>query len=46
MIATSIGIALYPDDADERALLLNYADTALYKANTKLDRDHDGIACE
>lgn len=27
MIATSIGIALYPDDADERALLLSYAST-------------------
>ncbi|MGE7157163.1 EAL domain-containing protein [Methylorubrum rhodesianum] len=34
-IATSIGIALYPDDADERALLLNYADTALYRAKTE-----------
>lgn len=35
MIATSIGIALYPDDADERALLLSYADTALYKAKAE-----------
>ncbi len=34
-IATSIGIALYPDDADDRALLLNYADTALYKAKAE-----------
>ncbi|KQT53560.1 diguanylate phosphodiesterase [Methylobacterium sp. Leaf456] len=31
-IATSIGIALYPDNADERASLLNDADTALYRA--------------
>jgi diguanylate cyclase (GGDEF)-like protein/PAS domain S-box-containing protein len=35
VIASSIGIALYPDDADERALLLNYADTALYKAKAE-----------
>ncbi|MEE7475508.1 EAL domain-containing protein [Methylobacterium hispanicum] len=35
VIATSIGIALYPDDAEERALLLNYADTALYKAKSE-----------
>jgi diguanylate cyclase (GGDEF)-like protein/PAS domain S-box-containing protein len=34
-IATSIGIALYPDDAQERALLLSYADTALYKAKSE-----------
>ena len=34
-IATSIGIALYPDDADERAALLNYADTALYRAKSE-----------
>ncbi|MGY6284627.1 bifunctional diguanylate cyclase/phosphodiesterase [Methylorubrum extorquens] len=34
-IATSIGIALYPDDADERASLLNYADTALYRAKSE-----------
>lgn len=31
-IATSVGIALYPDDADERALLMGHADTALYRA--------------
>jgi len=35
VIATSMGIALYPDDADERALLLSYADTALYKAKSE-----------
>jgi diguanylate cyclase (GGDEF)-like protein len=34
-IATSIGIALFPDDADERAALLNYADTALYRAKSE-----------
>ena len=34
-IATSIGIALYPDDADERAALLSYADTALYRAKSE-----------
>lgn len=35
VIATSIGIAVYPDDADERALLLSYADTALYRAKSE-----------
>ena len=35
VIATSVGIALYPDDAGERALLLNYADTALYRAKSE-----------
>ncbi len=35
LIATSIGIALYPDDAQERTLLLSYADTALYKAKSE-----------
>ena len=34
-IATSIGIALYPDDAVERQGLLNQADTALYKAKSE-----------
>ena len=34
-IATSIGIALYPDDADEPATLLSYADTALYRAKSE-----------
>ena len=33
-IATSIGVALYPDDAQERAALLSYADTALYRAKS------------
>jgi len=32
MISTSIGIAIYPDDAEDSASLLNYADTALYRA--------------
>jgi diguanylate cyclase (GGDEF)-like protein/PAS domain S-box-containing protein len=35
VIATSVGIALYPDDTQERALLLSYADTALYKAKSE-----------
>ncbi|WP_289016149.1 EAL domain-containing protein [uncultured Methylobacterium sp.] len=35
VIATSVGIALYPDDAGERALLLNYADMALYRAKSE-----------
>ncbi|SFG97883.1 sensor domain-containing diguanylate cyclase [Methylobacterium gossipiicola] len=35
VIATSVGIAVYPDDADERALLLSYADTALYRAKSE-----------
>jgi diguanylate cyclase (GGDEF)-like protein/PAS domain S-box-containing protein len=34
-IATSIGVALYPDDADEPATLLSYADTALYRAKSE-----------
>ncbi len=34
-IATSIGISLYPDDAEERATLLHYADTALYRAKSE-----------
>ena len=34
-VATSIGIALYPDDAQDRALLLSYADTALYRAKSE-----------
>jgi len=32
MIATSIGIALSPDDAVDRQALLNHADVALYRA--------------
>ncbi|UYW29569.1 EAL domain-containing protein [Methylorubrum extorquens] len=34
-ISASIGIALYPDDANERAALLSYADTALYRAKSE-----------
>ncbi|AYO81623.1 bifunctional diguanylate cyclase/phosphodiesterase [Methylobacterium brachiatum] len=34
-IATSVGIALFPDDTDERASLLSYADTALYRAKSE-----------
>src|SRR5207342_3791617 len=32
LISTSIGIALYPDDATDRHALLSHADTALYRA--------------
>ena len=34
-IATSIGIALYPDDATDRESLLSHADTALYRAKAE-----------
>ncbi len=34
-IATSIGIALYPDDSVERQSILGYADTALYRAKSE-----------
>ena len=34
-ISSSIGIALYPDDASDRQMLLNHADTALYRAKTE-----------
>jgi diguanylate cyclase (GGDEF)-like protein/PAS domain S-box-containing protein len=34
-ISSSIGIAIYPDDADDRQTLLNHADTALYRAKTE-----------
>jgi diguanylate cyclase (GGDEF)-like protein/PAS domain S-box-containing protein len=34
-ISTSIGIALYPDDATDRQVLLTHADTALYRAKTE-----------
>jgi diguanylate cyclase (GGDEF)-like protein len=32
VIATSIGIALYPDNADDAEQLMSHADTALYRA--------------
>src|SRR3982075_2246485 len=35
VVSTSIGIALYPDDAADRQTLLNHADTALYRAKTE-----------
>ena len=34
-ISTSIGIALYPDDATDREGLLSHADTALYRAKAE-----------
>src|SRR5439155_18750737 len=34
-VSTSIGIALYPDDAADRQTLLTHADTALYRAKTE-----------
>jgi diguanylate cyclase (GGDEF)-like protein/PAS domain S-box-containing protein len=34
-ISTSIGIALCPDDAADREVLLTHADTALYRAKTE-----------
>ena len=34
-VATSVGIAVYPDDADDRAGLLSNADTALYRAKSE-----------
>jgi diguanylate cyclase len=34
-ISTSIGIALYPDDAMDRQALLTHADTALYRAKSE-----------
>ena len=34
-IQTSIGIAIYPDDATDREMLLTQADTALYRAKTE-----------
>jgi diguanylate cyclase (GGDEF)-like protein/PAS domain S-box-containing protein len=35
LVATSIGIAIYPDDATDRTVLLSYADTALYRAKSE-----------
>ena len=35
LISTSIGIALCPNDATDRQLLISYADTALYRAKTE-----------
>jgi diguanylate cyclase len=34
-ISTSIGIAIYPDDATDRHALLSHADTALYRAKNE-----------
>lgn len=34
-ISGSLGIALYPDDANDREMLLTHADTALYRAKTE-----------
>jgi diguanylate cyclase (GGDEF)-like protein/PAS domain S-box-containing protein len=34
-IGTSVGIALYPDDATNAETLLNFADTAMYRAKEK-----------
>jgi diguanylate cyclase (GGDEF)-like protein/PAS domain S-box-containing protein len=34
-ISTSIGVALYPDDAPDRQALLSHADTALYRAKSE-----------
>lgn len=33
--SASIGVALFPDDADDRETLLNHADTALYRAKSE-----------
>ncbi|TPK98637.1 MULTISPECIES: EAL domain-containing protein [unclassified Mesorhizobium] len=35
MVSASIGIALYPLDADEQASLVSHADTALYRAKAE-----------
>ncbi len=39
-IATSIGIALFPDDATDRHSLLTHADTALYRAKNEGRNTH------
>jgi diguanylate cyclase (GGDEF)-like protein/PAS domain S-box-containing protein len=39
-ISTSIGIALYPDDAMDRQALLTHADTALYRAKADGGNTH------
>ncbi|MCJ2020168.1 diguanylate cyclase, partial [Methylobacterium sp. E-065] len=35
VIATSIGVAVYPDDAEDQRALLSYADAALYRAKAE-----------
>ncbi|MEH3146352.1 MAG: EAL domain-containing protein [Methylobacterium frigidaeris] len=35
LVAASIGVAVYPDDAGDRTTLLSYADTALYRAKAE-----------
>ncbi|MBE7247294.1 MAG: EAL domain-containing protein, partial [Actinomycetospora chiangmaiensis] len=35
VIATSIGVAVYPDDAQDQRALLSYADAALYRAKAE-----------
>lgn len=35
LMSTSIGIALYPQDATDQETLVNYADTALYRAKSE-----------
>ena len=35
LVTTSIGIAIYPTDANDRQALLSHADTALYRAKTE-----------
>jgi len=35
LVSASIGIALYPSDAEDQASLISHADTALYRAKTE-----------